>query len=232
MEIDIIEKVENIGDYDLKGSRLVAIDVFRATSTMVTAFKNGALTIIPVLKTQKAFQIKEQNPQVVLGGERNGVKIPGFQLGNSPGEYNSENVQGKIIVMTTTNGTRLIENARAAESIYIGCLLNAKAVAQKLQGDRVFLACAGTKGYFSPEDFLAAGAITWHLLRYERVVLSAKAHRAVKFFEEIRNCAEFLKLFPHGNLLLKRGFAEDISYCCRLDTVHIVPRYYCGSLVP
>jgi 2-phosphosulfolactate phosphatase len=230
MEIHVIEKAEKISNYDLQGSQLVAIDVLRATSTMVTAFKNGALKIIPVMKTQQAFNIKKNNSQVILGGERGGVKISGFHLGNSPAEYTPENVYGKTIVMTTTNGTRLIQNSLAAESIYIGCLLNAKAVAEKLNKTRVFLACAGTRGYFSPEDFMAAGAIAWHLTQSKNVALNEKAKRAVEFFKAVKNRAEFLKLFPHGNLLIQRGFEKDISYCCQLDTIPVVPRYYCGSL--
>jgi 2-phosphosulfolactate phosphatase len=144
----------------------VVLDILRATTTITTALAHGCQGVMPVTEVEEAREIASHNDQVLLGGERSAVKLPGFNFGNSPLEYRTETIKGKTVVLTTTNGTGTIKlAAEKAKVLLIGCMLNAKAVAEKLTGfNSVLIACAGTKGNFSLDDTLAAGYIIKELL--------------------------------------------------------------------
>ncbi|MTI80224.1 MAG: 2-phosphosulfolactate phosphatase [Firmicutes bacterium] len=144
----------------------VVLDVLRATTTITTALKNGCREVIPVADVDEARKLGD-DPNVLLCGERSAVKLPGFNLGNSPLEFNCDTVSGKTVVLTTTNGTGAIKMAaKKSGTVVIGSLLNSKAVAKKLlqfNGD-ILLVCSGTRGNFSMEDTLAAGFIVKEFL--------------------------------------------------------------------
>lgn len=152
----------------LTGGIVVAIDILRASSTISTALANGAESVIPCEQVEQAYQIREQFPEdsTILGGERNGVIIDGFDLGNSPGDYSSNQVSGKKVLFTTTNGTRAIHRCRKAKAVFIGSFLNLSAVARKLRQytEPIHLVCAGTDGRITTEDCLFAGAIAEELI--------------------------------------------------------------------
>jgi 2-phosphosulfolactate phosphatase len=172
MKIEVIltpAELPALARRDLRETACVVFDVLRATSTFVTALHNGAKAIIPASEISEALAIRREQPDVLLGGERDGVKIRAaqtggtdFDLGNSPREYTSEKVRGKIIVSTTTNGTRALRACAGAKTVLAGSFLNLAATAEfikKLQPAEVLLVCAGTRENRADEDVLAAGAL-------------------------------------------------------------------------
>lgn len=168
MRINTYPTVDSINEDKLKGTIAIVFDVLRATTTIVTALANGCRYIIPVTEIDEAFSLQAADPEnLLLGGERNAVKIPGFQLSNSPLEYQPDTISGKAIILTTTNGTRAIKAAAQAETVLMACLLNATAAAREAfaAGRDVTLVCAGTRGEFSLEDTLAAGFVIRELAR-------------------------------------------------------------------
>ncbi len=154
---------------DLRGVVCVVFDVLRATSTFVTALHNGAKAIVPVSEIAEALAFRQKQPDVLLGGERDGVRIRAvqtggidFDLGNSPREFTPEKVRGKTIVSTTTNGTRALRASTGAKTVLAASFLNLTATGnfiKKLRPANVLVVCAGTRENTALEDVLAAGAL-------------------------------------------------------------------------
>lgn len=147
---------------ELAGTTCVVIDVLRATTSIVAALAAGAKEVLPCQEIDEAQRLAGTLPSgtVLLGGERAGGKISGFDLGNSPAEFSDAAVRGKSLVMTTTNGTRALHHARAAKRVLLASFLNLEATARSLAGDDdVTLLCAGTDGQITREDVLLAGAL-------------------------------------------------------------------------
>ncbi len=147
----------------------VVFDVFRATSSMITALANGAAAIIPVGEIPEALAIRKESPDVLLAGERDGVRIRAqltggvdFDFGNSPREFMREKVDGKTIVMTTTNGTRALRSCAQAKGVLIGSFLNLRATADFIEGaapEKLLIICSGTYEQAAYEDVLGAGVL-------------------------------------------------------------------------
>ena len=153
---------------ELAGGTVVVIDVLRASTTIVCALEAGATEVIPCQEVEEARAAAGRLPRdaVVLGGERGGLPIDGFDLGNSPREYRDHRVAGKSLVFTTTNGTRAILRARHADRVLIGAFVNATAVIEQLLGqEQVHLLCAGTGGRYGRDDVLMAGLLVERLQR-------------------------------------------------------------------
>lgn len=154
---------------DLRETACVVFDVLRATSAFVTALHNGATAIIPVSEISEALTVRRRRPDVLLGGERNGVRIRAgqtggvdFDFGNSPREYTPEKVRAKTIVSTTTNGTRALRACAGAKTVLVGSFLNLTATAtflERLSPAQIAIVCAGTRENTALEDVLAAGAL-------------------------------------------------------------------------
>lgn len=237
MRVDVYPTVLNIPDAEeLAGKVAVAIDVLRATSTIITALANGADTVVPVLAPDEAFQVVRDNPgrTFVLGGERRSLRIEGFHLGNSPLEYTTARVSGLPILFTTTNGTRAIRRAAGAQSLYIASLLNAPAVAQELLtlGKDVAICCAGTHDQLSLEDSACAGAILeWMGGPGAHLELNDMAQVARQLYRQFDGrLAELLHLSEHGQSLGKLGLQEDLLFCSQLGTSTLLPRYVEGQV--
>jgi 2-phosphosulfolactate phosphatase len=194
---------------DLVGATVVVIDVLRATTTITYALAAGASAVIPCLDVGDALRIKASCPAgtVVLGGERGGKRIEGFDLGNSPAEYTPETVGGRVVVFTTTNGTRAIEHCRLATRVLLGAFVNLSAVSRAVSDDEnVHLLCAGTRGKFTREDVLLAGAIGVRMARDEAGTPSANWRPAPKFNEQARIAAgHWLDLVDAGGAMPARG---------------------------
>ena len=168
----------------LAGTVAVVIDVFRATTTITHALVAGAAQAIPCLEIQDAFEMREklrqQSPDehILLGGERGGVLIDGFDLGNSPEDYTAEQVGGKTLIFSTTNGTRAMFRLCDADAIYLACFNNATALAKcLLEFPKITILCAGTNRQYTEEDMLLAGFLVERLTRWSenRYVLNTYA---------------------------------------------------------
>ena len=177
MKIDAIlspAELPALAKRDLRDATCVVFDVLRATSTFVTALHHGAKAIVPVSEIAEALALRQKQPDILLGGERDGVRIRAaqtggidFDLGNSPREYTPEKVRGKTIVSTTTNGTRALRACAGAPTVLAASFLNLTATAQfirQLQPAQIVLVCAGTRENIATEDVLAAGALAEMLI--------------------------------------------------------------------
>ena len=215
----------------LKDSYAIVIDLLRATSTMIWAISNGANVIIPVENILEAKLFKRLDESVLLGGERGGLKIEGFDLDNSPLSYKKEVVFGKAIVMTTTNGTRALKKASFAKRIFLGSFINGKKTAEyilkeALKDDmqKIAIVCAGTEEKFTLEDVLCAGYFVdifkTCLEKIEVDDLSLASYELYKKFENDPH--EILKYSYHYNHLKKLGFEADLEFCLRKDFVDCV----------
>lgn len=149
---------------ELYGATVVVIDVLRATTTILAALEAGARSVIPVQDVEEAKKIADSfSPRPLLGGERDGMRIPGFDLGNSPEEYTPHVVAGRDIIFSTTNGTRALQACRDADQVLLASFTNRSAVANRIRTyDNVQILCAGTDGHVTCEDAWLAGALIDH----------------------------------------------------------------------
>ncbi|MFD2513728.1 2-phosphosulfolactate phosphatase [Pontibacter locisalis] len=221
--IDVCFSPELLHLYDLKGKAVVAVDILRATSTMVTAFAHGAADIYPVMQLEECRTYAEKG--CLTAAERDGVKAEGFDLGNSPFGYMSGNVQGRSIAITTTNGTRAIRLSEAAEEIVVGAFLNLQAVADhlsKLQLD-VLVVCAGWKGKFNLEDTLFAGALVERL--QDRFASENDATLASLYLYQTakQDLPGFLRQSSHVRRLENLEINKDVEFCLQHDTFSVLP---------
>jgi len=226
--VKTIIQQEMLQQDELQGKAVVVIDVLRASSSMVTALANGAKAVMPAPDVQSACQLREKSNNSLLAGERNGCKIPGFELGNSPLEYTKDRLKGKTLIMITTNGTRALLAAQQAEQILAASFLNSTAAAKMLLALEldVVLLCAGTKGRFSLEDFAAAGMLATALLELgARVRLKDETLAAAALYEKYSGQLEtMLCKAEHGHDLAINGFSRDLSFCAQKDIFDAVPR--------
>ncbi|NBW85687.1 MAG: 2-phosphosulfolactate phosphatase [Planctomycetia bacterium] len=225
---------------DVVGHVAVIIDVLRASTTMTTALAHGAAGVRPMLTVEQARAAA--GPGVLLGGERGCVRIPGFDLGNSPLDYVPDVVAGRRVVITTTNGTAALERCRAAREVLVGAMVNRSAVACAVRvlagrcGSRhVHLVCAGTDGAVSGDDVLTAGAILDAAAADPAAVgdeLDAPARAALESFRAL--CArgglveemidEVFRHSPGGVNLVALGMAADLAAAAAIDSLTLVPR--------
>jgi 2-phosphosulfolactate phosphatase len=215
---------------DLGGTACVVFDVLRATSTFVTALHNGASAIIPVSEIPEAVEIKRKRPDVLLGGERNGVKIrfegKEFDFGNSPRDYSPASVRGKTIVSTTTNGTRALRACSGAKAVLAAAFLNLGATVKFLREkkfENVLLVCAGTGENAALEDVLAAGALCEFFLD-GKTTLSDSARIALAAFEKMNaNLSESVCKSENARRLLSiPELRDDVEFCLRQDVFDFV----------
>jgi 2-phosphosulfolactate phosphatase len=228
MQIQLLPAYHALKEFDLTEKIVVAVDVLRATSTIVTALTHGAKEVIPVETPERALLEASKHPPetFLLGGEQYCQKIAGFHLGNSPKEYSPEMVKGKKIIFTSSNGALAIAASTAAKRLIIGSLLNGKAAACELKHSNsdLVIACAGTRGEFSLEDTFAAGMIIFHLLQFKSCHLNDLAYFSHKFFCD--NKQDVLKLLSQsksGQNLLRLSLESDIRYCAQMNVFATVP---------
>lgn len=218
--------------YKQENSIVVIIDILRATSAMCTAFQYGAEKIIPVATIEEAKEYKKKG--YIVGAEREGMPVEGFDFGNSPFSYMGEHIKGKTIVITTTNGTQAIEAAKDACQILIGSFLNISALCKYLQEQQkpILLLCSGWKNKFNLEDALFAGAVTEVISQNNNYKLGDAA-LALKYLYELsrKDADKFLRNASHKERLAKLGLKEDIKYCLQTDLTHVIPVYVNGALV-
>lgn len=163
MKIDVFFSPAIVDELGMRGRNVVIIDVLRASTTICTALRNGAREIIPTPDIETAIKISANlsSDSRLLGGERQGKKIDGFDLGNSPLEYTREKVDGKTIIFSTTNGAGAIYKCRYASMALVGTFVNASSIVRTMidAGEPWTILCSGRQGEFSAEDATCAGMI-------------------------------------------------------------------------
>lgn len=225
---------------DLREGVAVVMDVLRATSTIIQALAAGGECVIPCGEIEEARRIAAALPSgaAILGGERHGLKIPGFDLGNSPEEYTSTIVSGKRVIFTTTNGAQALIRAREARRVLVGAFTNLSAVVESLTGERgpVHLICAGTDGRVTLEDVLCAGGIAslLHKKNWDEFdVDDDSTLLAINLFEnhggDYDRVLETLRLSRGGRNLIECGLEADIVGCAEQDRFEIVPELFRDS---
>jgi 2-phosphosulfolactate phosphatase len=221
--------------FDLNNTIVVIIDVFRATTTIATALFNGAARVIPVAEVEECKRLGKQIDGSITAGEREGRVIEGLQYGNSPAEYPREFVENKTLVLTTTNGTKLLHMAfaKGCDEVVTGSFVNLTAVCDHLlkQNKNVVLGCSGWKDMFNLEDTLFAGAVI------DRVKDSFTIHddsslMATEMFRLHQNdLYNFIQLTTHWHRLSAYGMQKDLHYCVSFDVANVLPVFKNGELV-
>ena len=211
------------------GSAVVVVDAFRASTTIALLVSRGA-RVVPVASIEEA---RSHAGAALRAGERGSAKVAGFDFGNSPTEIAGAGVPpGSTVVLSTTNGTRVIEAARGAPSILTGAFVNAASVAEDLaagaHGQRVVVVGCGWEGRRASEDEAAAGAIL-HRLAEMGAVLEARARRVAE--EYLSRPAESLRSNAAARRLERLGYARDLNFCLAEDTVPVVPRLVHGAFI-
>lgn len=234
MRIEVFFGASGLAPSDVAGRVIVVVDVLRASTSIAAALANGARAVIPldspdeVVTRSKNFDRAE----VRLAGERRMVAIPGFDLGNSPSEFTSDAVEGKTVLMTTTNGTSAIMAAQGARDVVVGSYVNFSVVSSMLRaalrgGTDIGIICAGRDKQFALEDAACAGRFARHVAKRLNEVELDDAARACSLIDR-QYGDNLLKLFgasEHGRALAAAGFTSDLQLCATVDAYPVVPLY-------
>ncbi len=222
--------------YEVDKSIVVIIDVLRATSTIATALHNGAKSVIPVDSVAECIRIGKQI-ESITAGERDGKKAEGLDYGNSPFEYPEEFITGKTLVLTTTNGTRLLHMAleKNAKAIITGSFPNLSAVCDYLaaQNQNVILGCAAWKNRVNIEDTLFAGAVIERIGKKFSINCDSSQFATTLYAEAKTSLYDFMKLknASHYQRLSGFGLEKDIRYCLTEDIANTLVLYEGGKLL-
>lgn len=221
--IDVCLSPDLIHLYNIEDKAVVIVDILRATSCMTAGIAFGIASITPFANLNDCRAMKAKG--YFIAGERNGKKVEGFDLGNSPYDYKQPHLKGKKIAVTTTNGTLAIEKSKAAPNILIGSFLNKSAITRYLldQPMDVLVLCAGWKGKFNLEDTLFAGALVDAL--QEKFAPSCDAPMAAKslYLEARADMRVYLQYSSHVQRLQKLDIGKDIGYCLTENVINVVP---------
>ena len=222
--------------YDVRDCIVVVIDVLRATSTIATALYNGAREVIPVDSVERCIQLGKEL-ECITAGERDGQIAPGLQYGNSSFEYPREFIEGKTLVLTTTNGTKLLHMALAkgATEIVTGAFLNLSAVCEHLikMKKNVVLGCAAWKDRPNMEDTLFAGAVVSRVAEHFQINCDSSQMARNLYTHARQDLFEFMRSndASHYHRLTGFGLEKDIRHCLTEDIANILPEYVNGKLV-
>lgn len=229
---------------DLRGSAAIVIDVLRGSTTLIRAFKNGAARVIPSNEIEEARSMANEWPtgEYVLCAERNGIRVDGFTLGNSPFEYEPELIGGKDIIYSSTNGSKAMLASYDADRVLIGTFNNLSAAVDSIGPQRrIVLVCSGKMGRFALEDAVCAGMFVNAFLRIDQfgVALNDGARTAKFLFDYYhRDILRMLQESSHGNYLLGLGCEKDLELAATVDCERIVPElaltrtHFFATLVP
>lgn len=229
MEIGLIATAQLTNPALCEGKRVAVIDVLRATSVIVTALANGAGKIFvteSIPEARNLFSTFLSN-SALLGGERAGKKIEGFDLGNSPLSYTVEVVRNKNIVLTTTNGTLAIRNSRTAKRLFAVSFLNVFYAAKVLAdaNEPLLIVCSGTNGNFSLDDALCAGMLIDSISRFVPVQCDDLGQMALAFYRQEGSIQEKLSDCKHLKYLRSIGYEKDVEYCLQPNIFEALPEY-------
>lgn len=212
---------------------VVVIDVLRATSAICSALNNGVSAVIPVSTIDEAKTYQEKG--YLVGAERQGEIVEGFDFGNSPYSYMKPELKGKEIVLSTTNGTRAINIAQEADQVIIGSLVNLEAITNYLikQNKNVLCLCSGWKDKFNLEDTICGGAISETLINSGNFSSDEDSSVAAKYLymSAKDNYMGFLKSSSHRRRLKRLNLNKDIKYCLTPNQIDLIPTLQNGKIV-
>lgn len=220
--------------YEVHDSIVVIIDVFRATTTMATALYNGASKIIPVDSAELCIEMGKQTGGITAG-ERDGKIIPGLAYGNSPSEYPRSFIENKTLVITTTNGTKLLHMAlkQGAKEVITGSFPNLSKVVSflKEQNANIILGCSGWKNRFNIEDTLFAGAVIEEI-KDQFTIHCDSSYMANNLYNMHKaDLPNYIKTLTHWHRLAAYGLEEDMLYCISKDVAPSLPIFKNGALI-
>jgi len=207
--------ISRLPERDLSATTCVVFDVLRATSSMITALAHDTAEIHPVKTIEEALALRKELPDALLGGERHGERIEGFDLGNNPLEYTGH--AGKRIISTTTNGTIALRACERAGRVLVGALLNIAALRDELARTRpaeVLLVCAGTFETFALEDAIAAGLLA---AEFPDAMLTDAATAVLSVAKSFSNPLDGLLAARNGRALAERGWRDQIEWCAQVS---------------
>ncbi|MDO3693942.1 2-phosphosulfolactate phosphatase [Wenyingzhuangia sp. chi5] len=222
--IEVVVAPEITPNYEVEGKLVVIIDIFRATTTIVTAMANGVKEVKTCLEVEDCIALKKQG--FIVGGERDGVKVDGMDVDNSPLSFLDGTYAHQKFAISTTNGTKAIDMSLKAKEIIIGTFANLSAINEyiNLSDLDVLLVCAGWKGKMSTEDFMFAGAVIASLPEQYCSADSADIAKSY-FLKYVSNYKEKLDTCEHAFRLKKLGKQDNIDFCVQKDLYKIVPKY-------
>jgi 2-phosphosulfolactate phosphatase len=229
MNVDIYFSPAEVPENSVEGRTAVVIDVIRATSCIVEAMANGARAIFPTPLAENAIKLASDlgREDTFLCGERKGIKIEGFDLGNSPAEFTVDVVEGKQLVMSTTNGTRALLSVEDADRVLVASFLNLSAVAGVLKDvSELLILCAGREDRFALDDALCAGYLARKVLGgvgREGALLNDGARVALDLAEKYEVTEAFLRSTMSGGALEAAGAGGDLALCACIDQHTVVP---------
>jgi 2-phosphosulfolactate phosphatase len=236
MKIDAVFTPAGLAPGEVQGRSVFVIDILRATTTMCAALSHGARAIIPVASTEEALRLAQTigSTDVLLAGEKDCIRIPGFQLGNSPLEMTESAVRGKTIIVTTSNGTKALLACQGAGSVYPAAAVNLSVAAEKareaLQSEgHILIVCAGRQEAFSLDDAYCAGRLIAAILgdRKPRRGLNDAALACLDLVRRYGDRWERpLVVSKAGRELIRQGFRDDLGEAARVDAYPVLPHFH------
>jgi 2-phosphosulfolactate phosphatase len=234
VRIDVHFSVSHSGQADLHDRVVLVVDVLRASTSIAAALANGARAVIPVEGVDEAITRAKslERSEVLLAGERRMAPIRGFDLGNSPSEFTADVVNGKTIVMTTTNGTAALAGTTGSLEVVVGAFANYSAVLAWLRaaaraGKSITVVCAGSNGRFALEDAVCAGRFVRGVARrgLDPELGDAAKIAAIVDRRMGGDLKAVLRNSEHGLALIAAGLGDDVAFCAGIDTYPVVPVY-------
>jgi 2-phosphosulfolactate phosphatase len=236
MRIDVAFSPTGLSPADVHGRTVFVVDILRATTVMCAALTHGAKAMVPVASTEEALRLAETmgKTDVLLAGERNCLRIPGFHLGNSPLEMTETAVRGKTIIVTTSNGTTALLACQGAAFVYPAAAANLTLAAERAReameaGQRILVVCAGRSGSFALDDAYCAGRLVAATLGdgKSRQGINDAALASLDLVRRYGDRWERpLARSRGGRELLKLGFRADLQDAARLDAYPVLPQFH------
>ncbi|MDK2978161.1 MAG: 2-phosphosulfolactate phosphatase [Bacteroidales bacterium] len=222
--VEVCFTPELLGKFNLNNKMVVIVDILRATTIITTMFKNGLDKLIPVNNLNEAKKYKEKG--FLVAAERNGVKVDFADFNNSPYVFTEENIKGKTLVYSSTNGTNTINSVKNAKQVIIASFLNLSAVAKyiKKENNDVLLLCSGWQGNFCTEDALFSGALSEELLTTRQFTTNCDSAMAAMDLWSVakKDILAYIKTIYQYQRLTRLGLKSIIDYCFQIDTTQVV----------
>jgi 2-phosphosulfolactate phosphatase len=232
MRVDVFFTPQEVVAADVANRVVAVVDVLRASTSIAAALANGARAVIPLVSSEEVVSRAKSltRSEVKLAGERKMQPIPGFDIGNSPREFTKEAVEGKTVLMSTTNGTSAILAVQGARDVVVASYVNFSAVLSMLRvalrgGTDVAIVCAGQDKRFALEDAACAGLFVQHVTsKYPKAEINDAAQAAMLIDRKFgANLKRLFRSSTHGIALADAGFGDDLDACAELDAHSVVP---------